>query len=266
MATPAGSSAPAVAPTETAPVVSPTDTNAPAATPPATEAPAMTEPATGAERPATYTVVSGDTLWDISRKFDTSIKKLKALNHLKKNNLKPGQVLRDSAGEGHSDGEEDDEREGEVEEEGGHDPRSSCEAALRGFAGIEPGLFLEREGARLSHAFGTVAGASEGGADEHDDGDDGTAAHDGIAADRTFAGWSGRDGEAGDHFPHAEQVSAGFERADPDPGDDPIGGFIHAGDEAGRITASLIFSTHRRHRSIGARGLRRWHASWATGA
>jgi LysM repeat protein len=56
--------------------------------------PSTTEPAMGAERPATYTVVSGDTLWDISRKFDTSIKKLKALNHLKKNNLKPGQVLK----------------------------------------------------------------------------------------------------------------------------------------------------------------------------
>jgi LysM repeat protein len=45
------------------------------------------------ERPATYTVVSGDTLWDLSHKFNCSIKALKTLNKLKKNALKPGQVL-----------------------------------------------------------------------------------------------------------------------------------------------------------------------------
>jgi len=45
------------------------------------------------ERLATYTVVSGDSLWLIAHKFHTSIKKLKKLNKLKNNNLKPGQVL-----------------------------------------------------------------------------------------------------------------------------------------------------------------------------
>jgi LysM repeat protein len=46
-----------------------------------------------AERPATYTVVSGDSLWLIAHKFHTSVKKLKKLNSLTTNNLKPGQVL-----------------------------------------------------------------------------------------------------------------------------------------------------------------------------
>lgn len=42
----------------------------------------------------TYTVQPGDTLWDISRKFEgLSIEKLKSLNQLKSNNIKPGQKL-----------------------------------------------------------------------------------------------------------------------------------------------------------------------------
>lgn len=42
----------------------------------------------------TYTVQPGDTLWDISRKFDgLSIEKLKTLNQLESNNIKPGQKL-----------------------------------------------------------------------------------------------------------------------------------------------------------------------------
>ncbi|HEY0257913.1 MAG TPA: LysM peptidoglycan-binding domain-containing protein, partial [Candidatus Methylacidiphilales bacterium] len=45
------------------------------------------------ERPTTYTVVSGDTLWDLSHKFNCSVSQLKTLNKLKKNALKPGQVL-----------------------------------------------------------------------------------------------------------------------------------------------------------------------------
>ncbi len=41
-----------------------------------------------------YVVQPGDTLWDISRKFDgLTIEKIKALNNLKSNNLQPGQKL-----------------------------------------------------------------------------------------------------------------------------------------------------------------------------
>ena len=42
----------------------------------------------------TYTVQPGDTLWDISRKFDgLRIEKLKRLNQMKSNKIKPGQKL-----------------------------------------------------------------------------------------------------------------------------------------------------------------------------
>jgi nucleoid-associated protein YgaU len=73
---PAAPAAPAVAPAP-----APTDTNAPAATAPE-------------ERPATYTIVSGDSLWTIAHKFGTTVVKLRKLNHLKKGALlHPGQVL-----------------------------------------------------------------------------------------------------------------------------------------------------------------------------
>jgi cell wall-associated NlpC family hydrolase len=39
-------------------------------------------------------VVSGDSLWLIAQKFNCSVKSLKKLNNLTKNNLKPGQVLK----------------------------------------------------------------------------------------------------------------------------------------------------------------------------
>lgn len=42
----------------------------------------------------TYTVQEGDTLWDISRKFDgLTVEKLKAINNLKSNKLSPGMKL-----------------------------------------------------------------------------------------------------------------------------------------------------------------------------
>jgi membrane-bound lytic murein transglycosylase D len=41
----------------------------------------------------TYTVQPGDTLWDISKKSGLSIEKIKSLNNLKSNELKPGQKL-----------------------------------------------------------------------------------------------------------------------------------------------------------------------------
>jgi LysM repeat protein len=62
-------------------------------TPPAATAPADTT--TPAERPATYTIESGDTLWSISHKFNTSIKALQKENGLKKHALLHiGQVIK----------------------------------------------------------------------------------------------------------------------------------------------------------------------------
>ncbi len=46
------------------------------------------------ERPSTYTVLAGDTLWDLSQKFKCTVKQLRTLNSLKKDALKPGQVLK----------------------------------------------------------------------------------------------------------------------------------------------------------------------------
>ena len=59
----------------------PADTNAPAATAPA-------------ERPTTYTLVKGDSLWSVAHKYGTTVVKLRKLNNLKKGAiLQPGQVL-----------------------------------------------------------------------------------------------------------------------------------------------------------------------------
>lgn len=41
----------------------------------------------------TYNVQPGDTLWDISKKLGLSVEKIKSLNNLKSNELKPGQKL-----------------------------------------------------------------------------------------------------------------------------------------------------------------------------
>lgn len=87
-AQPAGSSPPSVSTAPSATAGNPATTS-----PNATETPAA--PTSTAERPATYTVESGDTLWSISHKFDTSIKALMKLNGLKKHALlHPGQVLK----------------------------------------------------------------------------------------------------------------------------------------------------------------------------
>lgn len=42
----------------------------------------------------TYTVKSGDTLWEIAKKFNTSVDKIKKTNNLKSNNLRVGQKLK----------------------------------------------------------------------------------------------------------------------------------------------------------------------------
>ena len=46
------------------------------------------------DHPDSYVVKRGDTLWDISRKFEgLTIEKLKSLNNLSSNKLQPGQKL-----------------------------------------------------------------------------------------------------------------------------------------------------------------------------
>jgi len=74
---PAAPAAPAAAPAAAAPA----DTNAASATAPT-------------ERPTTYTIASGDSLWTIAHKYGTTVVKLRKLNNLKKGALlHPGQVL-----------------------------------------------------------------------------------------------------------------------------------------------------------------------------
>jgi nucleoid-associated protein YgaU len=68
---------------------------APAAAPAPEAAPAADASAT-AERPATYTMVAGDTLDSIAKKFDTSIHALAKLNKIPKSEfrkLRAGKVL-----------------------------------------------------------------------------------------------------------------------------------------------------------------------------
>src|SRR5579863_1125174 len=72
--------------------------NPPASVAPATSAPPAVAPETPAaaptERPATYTIVSGDSLWTIAHQFGCTVVQLRTLNKLKKGALlHPGQVL-----------------------------------------------------------------------------------------------------------------------------------------------------------------------------
>jgi cell wall-associated NlpC family hydrolase len=87
-------SLPLIGASDTLPAKSTAPTNAaPAPVVPAPPAESLPPATATTERPTTYTVVSGDTLWDLSHKFNCSVKALKTLNKLKKNALKPGQVL-----------------------------------------------------------------------------------------------------------------------------------------------------------------------------
>jgi LysM repeat protein len=80
-AAPSAPAAPAATPAP--PLALPADTNAPAATAPT-------------ERPATYTIVSGDSLWAIGQKYGVSVSKLVKANNFKDKHvlLHPGQVIK----------------------------------------------------------------------------------------------------------------------------------------------------------------------------
>jgi len=64
-----------------------------APTAPDTNAASATAPT---ERPTTYTIVSGDSLWAIGQKFDVSVAKLVKANNFKNKHvlLHPGQVIK----------------------------------------------------------------------------------------------------------------------------------------------------------------------------
>ncbi len=84
-ATPSAAASASPIPTVSA---SPTPTPVPTASPTAQPTPAPVASAT-----STYTVKSGDTLYDIAIKFNTTVTAIRNLNHLTSNTLHVGQVL-----------------------------------------------------------------------------------------------------------------------------------------------------------------------------
>jgi LysM repeat protein len=84
-----GASSPAATPTVTPAVDA---TASPGSTPGPTASAASPKPTATAHR--TYTVKSGDTLYEIAVKYGTTVEALKALNKLTSSTLHPGQVLR----------------------------------------------------------------------------------------------------------------------------------------------------------------------------
>jgi nucleoid-associated protein YgaU len=89
---PADASSTNIAPA--APTPAPSTPGTPTA-PVATPAPAdTTAAAPTTERPSSYTIVQGDSLWTIAHKYGTTVVKLRKANKLKKHALlHPGQVL-----------------------------------------------------------------------------------------------------------------------------------------------------------------------------
>jgi hypothetical protein len=73
----------------------PTPTRTPGSTPAASQAaPSSTEPSAGPSFRTTYTVKKGDTLVGIANTYKTTAAKIRALNGMKNNTLKIGQVLK----------------------------------------------------------------------------------------------------------------------------------------------------------------------------
>ncbi len=106
---PAGGTADTNADTNAAPAPAPAQTPAPetpaATAPAATPAPAAPAPSdtttASTERPTTYTITSGDSLWKIAHQFGITVVELRKANHLKKGALlHPGQALQIPAAKG----------------------------------------------------------------------------------------------------------------------------------------------------------------------
>jgi LysM repeat protein len=92
----AQTNAPADASSNAAPASSPEPAATPALAAPAdtNAAPTPAPAPVPQERPSTYTVVQGDSLWKIAHQYGTTVVKLRKLNNLKRHALiHPGQVL-----------------------------------------------------------------------------------------------------------------------------------------------------------------------------
>ena len=72
----------------------PSTNNPPVVTPSQPPPPVVTPPAPGADGPVYHTVVAGETLYGISRRYNTTVDQVKAYNGLTSNNIQPGMKLR----------------------------------------------------------------------------------------------------------------------------------------------------------------------------
>lgn len=85
--------APAASPSSPPPSVEPSPTTTPVPTPSPTPVTPTPTPTPVASATTSYTVKSGDTLYDIAIKFNTTVTAIRNLNHLTSNTLHVGQVL-----------------------------------------------------------------------------------------------------------------------------------------------------------------------------